>query len=189
MSLEPNAMPSSRVDRMSVGDYLATLLKEPKRRRQPEYDDQVRLFTFIDVLAELNPAFASDLLDVWSSSSGGKRSKAAAGKMRAAGQRKGVPDIECMIPVGRFHGFFMEMKAGRNGLTGEQRERMERLAARGYSVAVARSWQEAGHRLCDYLKIPWPDQAEALVELRLQQQREQRKLLRRARRARGGARL
>lgn len=175
---------------MSVGDYLAVLLKEPKKRRQPEYDEQVRFFAFVDVLGELNPDAASSLEDVWASSSGGLRHKGAAGRMRAAGQRRGVPDIECMVPNETHHGLFIEMKAGQGRTTTEQRDRLARLTQRGYATKVAWSWQDAGRVLCEYLALTWPPQAEGLVELRLQNQRDQRKAIRRQRQhARPAARM
>lgn len=137
------------------------------KRAQPEYDDQVRLFVLVEWLSEIHPARAEELLDVWATSNGGKRPRGEAGRMRAAGQRKGVLDIECMVPIGCAHGLFIEMKSAVGRPTPEQAARIRRLSDRGYVATIARSWQEAGHQLCGYLGIAWPANAEANVELRL----------------------
>ncbi|HEX7324487.1 MAG TPA: VRR-NUC domain-containing protein [Rhodanobacteraceae bacterium] len=141
------------------------------RRQQPEYDAQVLLFVLIDWLMQLHPDRAGDLEDVWATPSGGKRPAGEAGRMKASGQRKGVPDVECAVPAHGHPGLFIEMKSPTGRLTPEQRDRMARLNARGYQTAVCRSWPEAGHLLCDYLDLPWPRDAETQVEARLCLQR------------------
>jgi len=150
------------------------------KRAQPEYDEQVRLFVLIDWLAELHPGRAGDLLDVWATSNGGKRPNGEAGRMREAGQRKGVLDVECLVPRGNWHGLLIEMKSAVGSVTKEQADRIARLSARSYSVHVARSWQAAGHILCDYLGLPWPRNAEVQVELRLAARAEERRAARKS---------
>lgn len=174
---------------LSIAEYRAALAGLPVRpakthRAQPEYDAQVRFFVLVGWLAELHPARRDDLLDVWSTSNGGKRPRGEAGRMRAAGQRKGVLDIECMVPMGCCHGLFIEMKSATGRPTKEQSARIARLAARGYLALIARSWQQAGQVLCGYLGLAWPSGATANVELRLQQQHAARKSARSAARYR-----
>jgi hypothetical protein len=148
---------------ISVDEYRRATTK----RAQPEYDAQVRFFVLVDWLAELHPAHAGELEDVWATSNGGKRPRGEAGRMRESGQRKGVLDVECLVPMRGAHGLLIEMKSAAGKTTPEQAARMERLRRRGYAVHLARSWQEAGQILCDYLGLPWPVNAEVQVELRL----------------------
>lgn len=169
---------------LSIAEYRAALAAQParhaaSRRAQPEYDAQVRFFVLVDWLAELYPERAGELEDVWATSNGGKRPRGEAGRMRAAGQRKGVLDIECMVPMGPCHGLFIEMKSAVGRPTTEQAARIARLNDRGYLALVARSWQEAGQMLCGYLGMVWPTNAEGNVEWRLTQKRVARKRARR----------
>lgn len=153
-------------------------VRRTARRAQPEYDQQVRLFTLIELLASLHPARADELEDVWATGNGGKRPPGAAGMMREAGQRKGVPDVLCLVPSGPAHGLAIEMKSAIGRLTAEQSARLARLAARGYRTSVERTWQDAGRLLCAYLGIPWPDQADTKVEWLLASRKAERKRLR-----------
>lgn len=164
---------------LSIAEYRRATAK----RAQPEYDAQVRFFVLVEWLAELRPANAGELEDVWATSNGGKRPRGEAGRMRESGQRKGVLDIECLVPRGDAHGLLIEMKSAVGKTTLEQAARMERLQGRGYVVHLARSWQEAGKILCDYLGLPWPVNAEVQVELRLAARAGER----RARKRTGGA--
>ncbi len=168
-------LPASLAGRLSGG------ARRPGPRAQPEYDQQVRLFALIELLARKNPSRAGDLEDVWATGNGGKRPAGAAGRMREAGQRKGVPDVLCLVPSTTAHGLAIEMKSATGRLTPEQAARLDRLAARGYRTHEARSWQEAGGILCDHLGLPWPANAEAMVEWILVERKAERKASRRAR--------
>lgn len=165
---------------LSIAEYRRATAK----RAQPEYDAQVRFFVLVEWLAELHPANAGELEDVWATSNGGKRPRGEAGRMRESGQRKGVLDIECLVPRGGAHGLLIEMKSAVGKTTLEQAARMERLQGRGYVVHLARSWQEAGKILCDYLGLPWPVNAEVQVELRLAARARARRTERTVQRAR-----
>lgn len=160
-------------------------------RRQPEHEEQVRLFALIELLAHRHPEHAGELEDVWSTSSGGKRHRGAAGRLRDAGQRRGVPDIECWVPRGAYHGLVIELKAEKGRATREQADRLARLSARGYVAIVCHGWVAAGQALCDYLGLAMPADAETAVEMLLVARRAQRRAARRAagvaeRRAAGG---
>lgn len=174
--------------RMSAAEFRALLeqggMAAPAKgtRNQPEFEAQVRFFVLVDLLAELHPARAGELEDVWSTSSGGIRQRGEAGKMREAGQRRGVLDIECMVPAQGCHALFIELKSDRGRLTSEQSDRIERLTGRGYRACVQRGWVAAGKVLCDYLDLPFPRQAETLVELALKQRIADRRKRRKARR-------
>lgn len=154
-------------ERMSAADYRAALSAPSKRpggnrsrpaRRQPEFDEQVLFFILLDHLAAAHPERTDELRDIWASANGGLRLPRTSGRLRAAGARKGVPDIEVMVPCQGFHGMFVEMKAPGSGRpTAEQKARIARLNGRGYRAVVAFGWIEAGQKLCEYLGLAWED--------------------------------
>lgn len=83
---------------------------------------------------------------------GGKRHLLTAKKMKAEGQKAGVPDLCLPIPRGRFHGLFVEMKTPKGTLTPEQREWLKSLTAHGYRAEVARGFEAAINIIEDYLR-------------------------------------
>lgn len=84
---------------------------------------------------------------------GGLRSKATAGKMKAAGQKSGVPDLHLPVPKGKYHGLYIELKRQRGGTpTQEQVDWMSALNRRGYCVCWCRGWLAAAAVLVAYLE-------------------------------------
>ncbi|MEY2117301.1 VRR-NUC domain-containing protein [Rhodanobacter sp. FW106-PBR-R2A-1-13] len=151
------------------------------KRAEPEYEEQVRFFGLVALLLQIHADRAEQLEDVWATSSGGRRDARTAGKLKAAGQRPGVPDIEAPVPMGGFHGLFIELKPLDSGRASrEQKARLERLHRRGYRTAVCHGWLAAGRVLCAYLALPWPDNVEARVEAHLAFERQLRRRARQA---------
>lgn len=68
---------------------------------------------------------------------GGQRNKIVAAKLKAEGVRAGVLDVFLPIPRGGCHGMWIEFKAGKNGLTAEQKLEASALAEDGYLVIKA----------------------------------------------------
>jgi hypothetical protein len=68
---------------------------------------------------------------------GGGRSKAEAGRLKAEGVRRGVPDLMLPVAAGGAHGLFLEMKAHSGRLSKEQDEELDALAREGYVSAAA----------------------------------------------------
>jgi hypothetical protein len=154
----------------------------PRKVVQREHHEQVLLFALIDWLAEHHPDRADELEDVWATSSGGRRSPGEAGKMKASGQRKGVLDIEVMVPRDGFHALFIELKPERSGRASpEQSARIARLRARGYRAEVIHGWLPAATLLCSYLGIPFPSDPKARADMVLARRALQRRAARRAR--------
>lgn len=149
-------------------------------RREKEYDEQVRLFAVIEWLAKAHPDRAGELEDVYSTSSGGKRSRRTAGMMKDAGQRRGVLDIEVWVPRGPWHGAAIELKQVDGGCaTPEQAARIERLTARGYLAVLHHGWISALTELCNYLDLPVPRDPEAIADDVLARRAFERRLARR----------
>ena len=88
---------------------------------------------------------------------GGYRTKAGAGKLRAMGVKKGVPDIFLPVKRGEFLGLFLELKrpaeeGKRAGQTSpEQKVWIEYLKKAGYGAAVCFGFDHARQMLIDYL--------------------------------------
>ena len=81
----------------------------------------------------------------------GKRSNG--GILKAAGLKKGVPDVCLPVPSGGFHALYIELKFGRNKTSEEQDAYMELLRQQGNETAVCYSAQEAKDKILDYLSL------------------------------------
>jgi hypothetical protein len=82
---------------------------------------------------------------------GGKRSRGEAGKLKAMGVRKGVPDFVLPFPSERFTGLAVELKAGDGRLTDEQQKWLRFAAQNGYRTAVCFSLTEFIAVIQDFL--------------------------------------
>lgn len=82
---------------------------------------------------------------------GGFRSVVTASIMKAEGQRRGVFDIKLNVARSRFHGLWVEMKAEKGILSGEQNEFMDAVEKQGYCVSVCRSATQAIEKIIHYL--------------------------------------
>lgn len=83
---------------------------------------------------------------------GGQRSKATAGRLKAAGVKSGVPDLCLPVPRGGYHGLYIELKVGKNKPTQNQREWLEALKGYGFYTAVCYGFSEAVATLEKYIK-------------------------------------
>lgn len=73
---------------------------------------------------------------------GGKRDKATATALKRQGVKAGVPDIVLPAVRAGYHGLYIELKAGRNTTTDNQKRWLEYLRQQGYYTAVCYSWQQ-----------------------------------------------
>lgn len=114
-----------------------------------EHQEQAALFEWAEWHRERVPA----LHLMFAIPNGGKRDKATAAKLKCEGVRSGVPDI--CIPVARrgFHGYYIEMKVGKNTRTMDQKAWAMALLLEGYKVDVWYGWQEAAHAIIEYLGL------------------------------------
>ncbi len=85
---------------------------------------------------------------------GGGRSKAEAGLFKAQGVRKGWPDYNLDLPMGRYHGLRGELKA-ENGAkpTPEQLDILARLESVGFKCCVWWGFDDARKGIEQYLDI------------------------------------
>lgn len=81
-----------------------------------------------------------------------RRASWAAGKrLKRKGVRKGILDVSCPIPRGRYHGLYVELKIRPNKLTEDQVEVMKILHGLGHCVRVAWSGDELIGIVKEYL--------------------------------------
>lgn len=113
-----------------------------------EHDEQCALFDWAAITSIDHP----ELLWMFSIPNGGLRNKAVAAKLKAEGVKAGVFDI--FLPAARlgYHGLFIEMKVGKNTLTGNQRAFRHFMELRGYRCAVCYGWEAAASEIRLYLK-------------------------------------
>lgn len=83
----------------------------------------------------------------------GKRSKAYGAKLKSMGMRPGFPDLLIVRARGKYHGFAIEMKYGKNKTTPEQDQWLWRLAQEGYATAICYSADEAINLIKIYDKL------------------------------------
>ena len=83
---------------------------------------------------------------------GGKRTKTEAARFRAAGVRRGVPDL--FLPCARegYHGLYVEMKALDGRPSKAQLEMLKALSGQGYKCVVCHGADEARRVIEDYLR-------------------------------------
>ena len=83
----------------------------------------------------------------------GKRSVYSGAELKRAGLKKGVPDV--MLPVARkgYHGLAIELKAGKNKPTEDQKKWLRGLAGEGWLCYVCWGYEAAAAVLGDYMDI------------------------------------
>lgn len=84
---------------------------------------------------------------------GGPKQRAIqAGRMKAQGQRNGVPDLFLPVPTGGCHGLFIEMKRRKGGtVSSKQAEWCEYLNGAGYRAVICKGADEAKEVIKCYL--------------------------------------
>lgn len=113
-----------------------------------EHAHQVALFAWADAVRRQHP----ELRWLHSVPNGGARSARTAGRLKAEGVRRGVPDVLLDVPRGGFHGLRIELKKpGRYSVTPEQREWIAGYIERGYRAEVCVGWIAARDLIVEYL--------------------------------------
>ena len=116
-----------------------------------EDEEQMALFTWANHMAVTGRL--PELARLFHVPNGGSRGPAEAGRFKAMGVRKGVPDVFLDVPRGGFHGLRIEMKRRRGGvLSDEQADWLDYYNANGYRAVVCYGWDEARMEIEDYLK-------------------------------------
>ncbi len=82
---------------------------------------------------------------------GGKRDAATAIALKRQGVKAGVPDIVLPAVRAEYHGLYIELKAGKNTATNNQKRWLEFLRQQGYFTAVCYGWKIAAELIETYL--------------------------------------
>lgn len=83
----------------------------------------------------------------------GKRTHAAAIRLKQEGMKRGVPDNCLPVPRGGYHGLYIELKRVSGGrATQEQKQWIEDLSEQGYLAMICKGWQEAADVIERYLR-------------------------------------
>lgn len=109
-----------------------------KKRNSPEEDLQRACVEWAELASGRHPLLRR-LIHV---PNGGKRSKGEAGKMKAMGVKKGVPDLLLPLPSGIYPGLAIELKAPGGKTTIEQDEWLADFSRAGWLTGVCYSLQE-----------------------------------------------
>lgn len=126
-----------------------TSYRERKPRVDREHAEAVALMQIVSLYERKYP----DLARLTHIPNGGARGKAAAGKLKAEGVRRGVPDYLLPVRAGDFAGLAIELKAGGGRLDPEQRDWLNHLQSNGWMAVVAYGANEAWSVISKYLGI------------------------------------
>ena len=121
--------------------------RSKKRRADHEHEEQVALIRWADLQAKTVP----ELGRLTAIPNGGKRHPATAAKIRAEGARKGYPDLLLDVARAGFHGLRIELKAGKNTASAEQKDWLAWLTEQGYCCYIAYGWIAAKRLITEYL--------------------------------------
>ena len=113
--------------------------RERKPRQDREHAEAAALMQIVRAHESRWPA----LVRFFAVPNGGARSKASAGKMKAEGVRRGVPDYLWPLKVGSCPGLALELKAKGGRLAPEHREWIDHLQLQGWLCVVAYGADEA----------------------------------------------
>ena len=114
-------------------------------RKISEHEHQVNLVRWFDLT---HKEHRGRLLAI---PNGGQRHVRVAQKLKAEGVRRGVPDLFLPVPVGEFHGLFIELKAQAGRLTAEQIDWIDHLNNMGYCAIVCKGFDVAAAAISLYL--------------------------------------
>lgn len=119
--------------------------------QEPPYEDdeQITLFDW----ARANEGKWPELARLFHVPNGGSRGPAEAGRFKAMGVKRGVPDVFLDVPRGGYHGLRIEMKRRRGGvLSDDQADWIDWYNSNGYRAVVCYGWDEARMEIEDYLR-------------------------------------
>lgn len=122
--------------------------RRPHPTEPTEEEEQIALFEWAERMTGRWP----ELEWLYHIPNGGSRGPAEAGRFRAMGVRRGVPDVALDVARGGYHGLRIEMKRARGGKTSPDQDRwIEHLRAEGYRAEVCHGWTAAARVIEEYM--------------------------------------
>lgn len=113
-----------------------------------ETQECIALMRAIDLESRHHPLLAH-LLHI---PNGEYRDKKTAARLKQMGVKAGASDYLLPVPVGEFHGLWVEMKAGKGTPTEEQRKFLLNCRAQGYAAEWVIGWKPAIQLAVQYLR-------------------------------------
>lgn len=114
-----------------------------------EHDEQVRVINFWHSIYK---NYNVDERVLFSVPNGGFRGIREAQRLKAEGQRNGIPDLFLSLPRGEYHGLYIEMKRVKGGyVRDEQKTFMDAVGALQYKAVVCKGADAAIAALLEYL--------------------------------------
>jgi hypothetical protein len=112
-----------------------------------EHEHQVALFAW----AEGNTHRWPELRLLYAIANGGLRRLGVAGKLKAEGVKRGVPDICLPVARGSHHGLYVELKRIGGRPNDKQLEWRAELRQQGYRAEIVEGWHAARDLIVRYL--------------------------------------
>ena len=116
---------------------------------QQERSEQIMLIEWAELMQRRIPA----LKWLYHVPNGGKRDPVTGALLKKMGVKAGVPDLCLPVPVGKYHGLYIEMKCGKGRPSDEQRKWIAHLCEVGYCVHICYGFREAAKTILDYLGV------------------------------------
>lgn len=116
-----------------------------KKRQQPERAQKLAFMRWVGLNKSIRPF-------VFAIEHGGSRNVLEASNLRKIGVRAGIPDYFFMHPNSKYHGLWIEFKAGKNKLTKEQEEFFNLAKNVNYKCVVVWNWADAVKEIQEYIK-------------------------------------
>lgn len=107
--------------------------------------------------------YADDIYSIPNGSklAGDKRQRAIQAKrLEAEGLLKGASDLCIAVPIGEYHGMYIEMKSESGTVSSEQKAFLERRKALGYYACVCYSGDDFEKEVRSYFSCSLPSRAE-----------------------------
>ena len=149
-ALMPSGMRQMAEKALAGAERIARAVPKERAEAVSEHIEARRLMDVVRAHEASHPELAM----LYAVPNGGDRHKLVAAKMKAEGQRPGVPDYALPVARAGFHGLYIELKSLDGSPSREQRDWISRLRAEGYRAEVARGHDAAWAILRGYLGIP-----------------------------------
>lgn len=126
----------------------------PRRRasRSAQVPEHVEAVNFMRAVRLAERTTQPELRWLFAVPNGGDRNVIVAAKMKAEGQRPGVPDYVFPVKRGPHPGLVIELKSMTGSASREQKAWIEHFRSQGWRVEVCRGWACAWDVVQDYLK-------------------------------------
>ena len=137
-------------------------MSQKPRRKSPEAEMQKSIMRFVFAQQAQHP----ELKLLYHPANGGYRTPREAGEFRAMGVRPGVSDLHLPVrnALNQYIGLWIELKSGKNTVTGEQAEWLRVMQLQGHRVCTCRTVSQALHIIACYIGADWSHELHQMPE-------------------------